>query len=240
MKGYGRILFFCTLACALVTFFVLAPARQNRLRAQTTRVDMLLVLAIDVSYSVDATEFALQMDGMALAFRDPAVHRAIKSGRYGRIGVSVTQWSSEKRQVVGVPWTILDTPESAIAFANRLAREPRRVDEGGTATGAAMRHAGALLLSAPFNTLRRVIDVSSDGRSNRGVLPDQVRDVLAARNITINGLVIKNEWPTLDKYFEKFIIGGPYHFVISADNYQAYKDAIRRKLLKEIAGPGIT
>lgn len=235
-----RVLFFLSLCLVSAGLGILTFGNQNRLHAQTASVDMLLVLAVDVSYSVDAAEFALQMDGMALAFRDREVHRAIKSGRLGRIAVSLTQWSSEKRQVVGVPWTVIDTPQSALAFADRLAREPRRVDEGGTATGEAMRHAGALLLSAPFTTLRRVIDVSSDGRSNRGVLPQRVRDALAARNITINGLVIKNEWPTLDKYFENRVIGGPYHFVISAENYTAYKDAIRRKLLKEIAGPGIS
>jgi len=212
----------------------------RQLQAANLSVDVALVLAIDVSYSVDEEEFRLQMDGMALAFQNPAVHRAIASGTFQRIAVAVTQWSGENQQIVGIPWKIIDSPKAALQFAARLAQEPRRIGEGGTATGAAMRHAGALLLSAPFNTFRRVIDVSSDGRSNRGIWPANIRDQLAARNITINGLAILNEWPTLDKYFETQIIGGPYHFVIVANDYRAYTEAIRQKLLKEIAGPGIS
>lgn len=214
--------------------------RQQSRAANAMAVDMLLVMAVDVSYSVDESEFRLQMDGMALAFQDPAVHRAIKSGTLGRIAVAVTQWSGENQQVVGIPWQIIDGPNAARRLSRQLAAEPRRIGEGGTATGAAMRHAGALLLSAPFHTFRRVMDISSDGRSNRGIWPAKMRDQLAARNITINGLAILNEWPTLDTYFETQVIGGPYHFVIVANDYEAYTEAIRIKLLKEIAGPGIS
>ncbi len=212
----------------------------NATNTVETTVDMTLVFAIDVSYSVDETEFRLQMDGLALAFQQQAVHQAIASGPTQRIAVAVTQWSGESQQVVGVPWTVIDGKQAALRFAQTLAREPRRIAQGGTATGAAMRHAGALLLSAPFKTFRRVIDISSDGRSNRGIWPENIRNQLAARNITINGLAILNEWPTLDEYFREKIIGGPYHFVIVANDYPAYTDAIRQKLIKEIAGPGIS
>jgi len=232
-----RFVFLLTLMAVLTTNArpLHFPAMANGLP-----VDLALVLAVDVSYSVDETEFRLQMDGMALAFQHPAVHRAIMSGPYRRIAIAVTQWSGENRQIVSIPWQIVDSPQAALVFANRLAREPRRIEEGGTATGAAMRHAGALLLSAPFNTFRRVIDISSDGRNNRGIWPSNVRNQLAAHNITINGLAILNEWPTLKFYFENHIIGGPYHFVIVANDYQAYTDAIRQKLIKEISGPGIS
>lgn len=201
---------------------------------------MALVLAIDVSYSVDATEFRLQMDGIGHAFQDPAIHRAIANGRLGRIAVSVMQWSSEDKQHVTIPWVVIDSPRSAISFGAQLLSARRLVAEGGTATGSAMTFAGAYLLAAPFTTFRRVVDVSSDGRSNRGPNPRTVRDQLAQKGITINGLAIKNEWPTLDKYFEHNVIGGPYHFVITAHTYEAYAAAMRRKLLKEIAGPGIS
>lgn len=231
---------FSFLAIVLLGICIAIPSGPRRSVAQTPQVDMTLVFAIDVSYSVDETEFRLQMDGLALAFQHPAVHRAIKSGPHQRIAIAVTQWSSENRQVVGIPWRIIDGPASALRLSLALRREPRRIAEGGTATGAAMRHAGALLLSAPFKTFRKVIDISSDGRSNRGIWPENMRDQLAARNITINGLAILNEWPTLDVYFEAKIIGGPYHFVIVANDYEAYTEAIRQKLIKEIAGPGIS
>lgn len=230
--------FFCWFA-GMVLGLLLFPS-VGKSGGKLLSVDMALVLAIDVSYSVDASEFTLQMDGTAAAFEKPDIHKAIMSGAQQRIAVAVMQWSSEKRQVVGVAWTVLDSPASARRFADRLRREPRRVAQGGTATGEAMRHAGALLLSAPFATHRRVIDLSSDGRNNRGIQPHLVRNELVARNITINGLVITNDWPTLDRYFKARIIGGPYHFMIIADDYKAYRKAIHKKLLKEIAGPGVS
>ena len=208
--------------------------------SQDPAVDMALVLAIDVSYSVDAREFRLQMDGIGLAFQQPQIHRAIRSGTNGRIAVAVIQWSSETSQIAGIPWTILASPEDAMNFAKKMFSEPRRAAEGATAMGAALRHAGAMLLAAPFTTNRRVVDVSSDGRNNRGPQPLLVRRELAARNITINGLVIKNEWPTLDIYFKQHVVAGPYHFMIVANDYAAYSEAIYRKLLKEITGPGIS
>ncbi|VAV86824.1 hypothetical protein MNBD_ALPHA08-465 [hydrothermal vent metagenome] len=226
----------------LVVLAVVAAGFQSRNQANAleTTVDMTLVFAIDVSYSVDEDEFRLQMDGLALAFQQPAVHKAIKSGPNQKIAVAVTQWAGEHQQVVAVSWTVIDGPAAALQFAQKLVREPRRIAEGGTATGAAMRHAGALLLSAPFKTYRKVVDISSDGRSNRGVWPENVRDQLAARNITVNGLAILNEWPTLDEYFKNKVVGGPYNFVIVANDYRAYTDAIRQKLIKEITGPGIS
>ncbi len=237
-QTYWRL--FVVTAAILVALTATLTPDQKQAQAKELSVDMTLVFAVDVSYSVDETEFRLQMDGLALAFQHPAVHRAIMSGPHQRIAVAVTQWSGENRQIVGVPWKIIDGRKAAQRFASLLTREPRRIAEGGTATGAAMRHAGALLLSAPFQTFRRVIDISSDGRNNRGIWPENIRDQLAARNITINGLAILNEWPTLENYFESKVIGGPYHFVIVANDYQAYTEAIRQKLIKEIAGPGIS
>jgi hypothetical protein len=103
-----------------------------------------------------------------------------------------------------------------------------------------MRFGAAMLEAAPMVAERRVIDISSDGRNNIGISPDRVRNQIVRRGITINGLVIINEWPTLDSYFEQQVVGGPAHFVIIANDYPAYAEAIYRKLLREITGPGIS
>jgi hypothetical protein len=116
---------------------------------------------------------------------------------------------------------------------------PRQLMEGGTSISAALSFSARLFPSAPLAE-RRVIDVSTDGRNNSGPPVPPVRDRLLADDITINGLTILNEWPTLDKYFESKVAGGNGYFVIPADNYDAYGEAILRKLLREITGPGIT
>src|SRR5262245_56128947 len=204
------------------------------------KVDLALVLAVDCSYSVDASEFRLQIKGLADAFRRDDIHAAIRGGQTGRIAVSLMEWSDDKNQLLALPWTILDSPESAENFADRVGRLRRGLAEGGTAIGDALRFAAAVLMASPYTTERRVIDLSSDGRNNRGDLVTIARDEVVAHGITINGLPILNEWPTLDKYFEQQVIGGPYHFMIPANDYEAYGDAIARKLLREITGPGIS
>jgi hypothetical protein len=203
-------------------------------------VDLALVLAVDCSFSVDATEFRLQMQGLGQAFRRPEIHDAVANGAIGKVVVSVFQWSDDRSQLIVVPWTIIDGPQSALALADILETMPRRLAEGGTSISSAMRFAAAMLEAAPFTTPRRVMDISSDGRNNIGIATDRVRNEIARRNITINGLVIINEWPTLDKYFEQQVVGGPAHFVMVANDYIAYAEAIYRKLLREITGPGIS
>jgi uncharacterized protein DUF1194 len=209
-------------------------------RAQTGDVDLALVLAIDCSFSVDTTEFRLQMQGLGQALRRKEIHDAIAQGPTGRIAVSVFQWSDDRSQLIVVPWTILDAPDAAISLANQLETMPRKLAEGGTSISSAMRFAAAMLQAAPMRSERYVMDISSDGRNNIGISPDRVRNVIVKRGITINGLVIINEWPTLDKYFEQQVVGGPAHFVIIANDYPAYAEAIYRKLLREITGPGIS
>jgi hypothetical protein len=208
--------------------------------AQVVAVDLALVLAVDCSWSVDANEFRLQMHGLAEAFRRPEIHRAIADGPLGRIAAVVVQWSGDLDQVTAVPWTLVADDGDAIEFARVLAATPRDVAEGATATGAAMQYSAALLHTVPVAATRKVIDISSDGRSNRGVRPGVVRDRIAAQGITINGLVILDEWPTLDIYFAQQVVGGPAHFVIAAHDYDAYAEAIYRKLMQEISGPGVS
>ena len=203
-------------------------------------VDLALVLAIDCSFSVDATEFRLQMEGLGKAFRHADIMNAISKGPLGRIGVGVYQWSDDRSQIIVVPWTIIDRPAAAQALADQLETMPRKLAEGGTSISSAMRFGAAMLEASPFKSDRRIIDISSDGRNNIGISPDRMRNEIVKRGMTINALVIINEWPTLDKYFESQVVGGPGNFVIVANDYVAYAEAIYRKLLKEITGPGIS
>jgi hypothetical protein len=224
-------------AMALLALLLLAIPKSPS-EAETYDVDLALVLAIDCSFSVDANEFRLQMEGLGRAFQQPEVKAAIKKGTTGRIAVTAMQWSDEGNQMVVVPWTILAGDADAEELAQILMRMPRRLAEGGTSISTALTFAARLFATAP-STERHVIDVSSDGRNNIGPPVNSVRDRLVARGITINALTILNEWPTLDKYFELNVVGGQGHFVIPSNDYAAYAEAIYRKLLREITGPGI-
>ncbi len=224
-------------AVAISLLALTTPSPQ--IEAQTYEVDLALVLAVDCSFSVDFREFALQMKGLGEAFRQPDVKRAITLGNAQRIAVSVVQWSDESNQVIAMPWTILASEEDADLFGETLAGMPRKLAEGGTSISSALLYSAALLSKAPSSP-RHVIDVSSDGRNNVGVPVNAVRDRLVAQGITINALTILNEWPTLNIYFENQVVGGEGNFVIPANDYAAYSEAIFRKLLREITGPGIS
>jgi len=208
-------------------------------RAQQQDVDLALILAVDCSYSVDSREYLLQVQGMAKAFLNPDVQAAISGGARQRIAVAVLQWSDDRNQHLSLPWTIIATQADAQALAARLAAMPRQLAEGGTSISAALSAAEALFASAPV-AARRVVDVSTDGRNNNGPPVPPMRDRLVAQGITINGLTILNDWPTLNFYFEQRVAGGEGHFVLPADDYEAYGQAILRKLLREITGPGIS
>src|SRR5687767_3647393 len=241
-----RTLRLSRLHCALTMAFGLSLLAALYLRygtparAQTADVDLALVLAIDCSFSVDTSEFRLQMQGLGQALRRKEIHAAIAQGNTGRIAVSVFQWSDDRSQLIVVPWTIVDGPPAANALADQLETMPRKLAEGGTSISSAMRFAAAMLQAAPVRSERLVMDISSDGRNNIGISTDRVRNDIVRRGMTINGLVIINEWPTLDRYFEQQVVGGPAHFVIVANDYPAYAEAIYRKLLREITGPGIS
>lgn len=206
---------------------------------QEAEVDLALALAIDVSYSVDSNEHRLQMEGFGQALQSEAVQDAIKSGEKQRIAIIVFQWSDLDNQRVIVPWTILDTPQSAHAVGEKLRRGPRAVAEGGTGISGAMIFAATLFSKAPAAT-RNVIDISTDGRNNMGRPTPVTRDFVVAQGLTINGLAITNEWPELARYLERQVIGGPAAFVEEATSYDDFGAAMLRKLVKEIRGPGIT
>ncbi len=197
------------------------------------------MLAVDCSYSVDAREFRLQMTGIGDALASAEIFEAIQKGPLQRIAVSVFLWSDLETQVVILPWSVITTAEEAQRIGNRIAASPRLAQQGGTAISAALLYGGALQAIAPPAT-RKVIDLSTDGRNNMGKPAFRARDEVVARGITINGLAIANEWPTLDTYLERQVAGGPSNFVIKADSYDDFGAAMQRKLIREITGPGVT
>jgi len=203
-------------------------------------VDLTLVLGIDCSYSVDSVEFQLQAEGLARAFQDPEILDAIAKGPHGRIAVSVVQWSDSGHQSLVVPWTEIGDIASAAALSRRLAAMRRVSAIGATSITGFLQFGAGLIEESPFRGLRRVIDVSADGRNNTGGRPSVMRDAVVARGITINALAILNEVPTLDLYFELQVVGGPANFVVVANDYQAYREAIRRKILMEVLGAPVS
>ena len=222
---------------ALICLVALCVSPQSH--ADSDDVDLALVLAVDCSFSVDEREFRLQMQGLAAAFQKADVKAAIANGALQRIAVSVVEWSDSSSHATVVPWTVIASSGDADGFSEKLRVAKRSIGQGGTSISSALLYSANLMDEAP-RSLRHVIDVSSDGRNNLGVPVSGVRDHLVAKGITINALVIRNEWPTLDVYFKNFVVGGVDHFVIPADDYEAYADAIRRKLVREITGPGIS
>jgi hypothetical protein len=235
-----RLLAMVILLLSLMTAVATSLSSTAGPRANLPEVDLALVLGVDCSYSVDAAEFRLQMQGLAQAFRRSDIHEAIRRGARGRIAVIVMEWSDDKNQLLLGSWTVLDTPASALAFADHIDKVGRELPPGRTAIGDALLFAASVLVTAPFHADRKVVDISSDGYNNRGDLVIIARDDVVARGITINGLPILNEFPTLDRYFEQQVIGGPNHFMISVSDYNAFASAIARKLVREITAPGIS
>ena len=189
-------------------------------------------MAIDSSSSVSLDEFFLQTAGFASAFRDEFVIDAIQTT--GGIAVAVVQWGGESQQQISLEWTEVATPEDALELADRIELSPRLIIRAGTAIAAAVEYSVSLFEQNAFQATRQVIDVSGDGKSNQGDEPERARDLAVELGITVNGLAILNEEPNLDAYFEDRVIGGPSAFVITANDYEGYAEAIRTKLLREI------
>ncbi|WP_162906891.1 DUF1194 domain-containing protein [Algihabitans albus] len=202
-------------------------------------VELELVLAVDASSSVTSWEFDLQMQGLADAFRDPEVQGAIQAAGERGIAVSLVQWSGRDRQVLATDWMHIYSPSSSLEFADELAVTPRFISGGSTAIGNAIEFSVNLLTFNAYEGLRRVIDVSGDGRTNQGIQTSQMRDAAIVEGVTVNGLAILNEDPSVDHYFKTNVIGGSGAFLLSATDYQDFSRAIKQKLLREIAGPPI-
>jgi Protein of unknown function (DUF1194) len=203
-------------------------------------VDLQLVLAVDTSGSVTPRRFDLQRDGYAAAFRQRDVQRVVASGRLGAIAVVMTHWTGQYLQRIAVPWTRLSSPETVAAFGDAIEAAPRQLYAGGTSISGAIDHARQLLSQCPFKgadarQVRRVIDISGDGENNRGRPPAVARDEAVALEITINGLPILAIDPELDSYYLEQVIGGTTAFVIPTGSFETFGEAVRRKLVQEIA-----
>jgi hypothetical protein len=196
-------------------------------------VDTALVIAVDVSLSVDAGRYALQRDGTAAAIASADFAKAVTSGPHRAIAVTVMEFSDPDRQIPVVSWTRIASAADAQAFADRL-RRVQRSSSGLTGIANALLTADEMFDEAPWPAARRVVDVSGDGMSNIGPPIDEVRDKLVADGITINGLPILTEEPWLETYYTLYLIGGPGAFVVVAQDLDSFADAMRRKLVAEV------
>jgi len=217
-----------------------APARAAE------QVDLLLVLASDVSRSVDTRKFQLQREGYAAALSNPRVIEAIKSGPHGRIAICFIEWSGATSQKIVIDWTIVSDMASARKIGDQMLELPRSFADR-TSISAGLEYAMNQLEQAPFQAPRRTIDVSGDGTNNSGRDIASVRDEVLAKGVTINGLVILSETPLpwnpehtnppggLDEYYRRNVTGGAGSFVMVAENHNSFGQAIVKKMIAEIA-----
>jgi hypothetical protein len=218
-----------TLAALLLWLATAAPLRGD------SAVDVALVLAVDVSLSIDAEEFALQRAGYAAAFRNERVVAAITGGSIGAIAVTYLQWSGVRDQQQLVGWRLITDRLSAARFADELAATGRVVASGSTSLSGAIEAAGRLLRESGYTAERRIIDISGDGSNNSGKLPNFARDEAIIAGITINGLAILKNEPFLDAYYAANVVGGRGAFVMTARDFDDFAEAILAKLIREVA-----
>lgn len=231
------------LAAALAAVGV---ASASAVRAQAVPVDLELVLAVDVSGSIDPDEARQQREGYLSAIVDPAVIQAIRANFHGRIAIAYVEWASADYQRLVVDWMLVEDEKSAFAFVEQLGDAPP-LSARWTSLSAVIDFAVPLFEGNGFAGDRRVIDVSGDGPNNRGRPVTLARDAALAQGVVINGLPILNDRPqpfnlptpnemALDRYYAENVIGGPGSFVIPAQDFADFKSAILSKLIREIAG----
>ena len=206
-------------------------------------VDLELVIAVDVSYSMDLDELAVQREGYANAIVSKEFLQALKNGPNSKIAVTYFEWSASSDQKIIIPWRLIDGPETADAVANEIMKTPVRRGSRTSISGA-IYFAMPLFDENPYHGLRRVIDISGDGPNNNGAPVLGAREEALSKGIVINGLPIMVKEPSystmdidnLDWYYEDCVIGGPGSFVVSIKDREKFKEAIRTKLLLEVAG----
>jgi len=220
-----------------------ATASGRLLAQKEATVDVELVLAVDVSYSMDMDELAIQREGYAQAIVSKEFLQALKSGPNGKIAVTYFEWAASSDQKIIIPWRVIDGPETAEAVANEIMKTPiRRASR--TSISGAINFAMPLFDENPHRGLRRVIDISGDGPNNNGTPVVVARDAAVEKGVVINGLPIMVKEPSystmdidnLDIYYEDCVIGGPGSFVVTIKEREKFKEAIRTKLLLEVAG----
>jgi hypothetical protein len=234
-------------AAALVGGDVAGVAAPNASRlaqqAGDAQVDIELILAVDVSYSMDLDELAVQREGYAQALVSPDFLKALKTGPHGKVAITFFEWAAAHDQKVIIPWRIVDGPESADAVAAEIMKAPlRRASR--TSIAGAINFGMQLFTENPFKGLRKVIDISGDGPNNNGEPVLIARDAALEKGITINGLPVMVKQASyatmdieqLDYYYEDCVIGGPGSFVIPIKDKGKFKEAIRTKLILEVAG----
>jgi hypothetical protein len=209
-------------------------------------VDQLLVLAVDVSRSIDQTKFLLQRDGYAAAVSNRGVLEAIKSGPHQKIALNFVEWSGYGAQKLVIDWTVIDGPDTAHRFGDQVVEAPRSFADRTSISGG-IEFASAQIARSPFTAPRHIIDVSGDGTNNAGRDVKQARDEALALGITINGLVILSERPLpwnpehtnppggLANYYRENVVGGSGAFVLEAKDFNSFGQAIIKKLIAEIA-----
>ena len=214
--------------------------------ARAEPVDALLVLAADVSRSINEGEFDLQRKGYAAALSDPRVLRAIEGGRHHAIAITFVEWSGAAEQNVLVDWTVVRDAETATGIGATILAAPRSFI-GRTAIGSAIDFAMQRIAAAPVEADKHIIDVSGDGTSNSGRAVTEARDQAVAAGATINGLAIINTHANpgyafhtqppggLPKYYRENVVGGPGAFLLKVENFETFAEAITRKLVAEIA-----
>jgi hypothetical protein len=211
------------------------------------QVDLLLVLAADVSRSIDDQKFELERRGYAAALSDPKVLQAIASGPSGRIGLAFVEWAGANSQRLVIDWTLIKDGNDAKAFAGRLLESPRSFADR-TAIGAGIDFARAQFAKSPYTSDRKVIDVSGDGTNNSGRDVREARDEALSNEVTtINGLVILSLTPIpynpehtnppggLDNYYRENVVGGTNAFVMVAESFESFGKSIVAKLIREIS-----
>jgi len=233
--------FLALVACAALAAPRLSDIPSNK-AANSVDVDVELVMAVDISYSMDTDELALQREGYAQAIASQDFLNALKQGTHGKIAVALVEWAGVADQRVVVPWRLIDGASTAHAVSEEMARAPVRRAFRTSISGALM-FASGLFDNNGYRGIRRVIDVSEDGTNNQGPIVTQVRDDVIAKGIGINGLLIMLKEPQpnsidikdLDIYYEDCVIGGPGAFVVPIREREKFKDAIRTKLVLDIA-----
>ena len=244
----GAVLVACVLAGGDVAG-VAAPNPTNQLGQQradkesTPSVDVELILAVDVSYSMDMDELAIQREGYAQAIVSKEFLQALKTGPNGKISITYFEWAASSDQKIIIPWRVIDGPETADAVANEIMKTPIRRASRTSISGAIM-FAMPLFDENPHRGIRRVIDISGDGANNNGPPVVPTRDAALEKGVVINGLPIMVKEPSystmdianLDFYYEDCVIGGPGSFMVTIKDREKFKEAIRTKLLLEVAG----
>lgn len=228
---------------SLLSAAVVALAAPQAARAAEP-VDIELVLAVDVSLSMSPTELDIQRRGYAAALTDPSVLEAIAQGGHGRIAITYFEWAGNTMQRVVVPWSIIETHEDAEHFAARLSAQPPNSARRTSISGA-IEFGVDLFAESGFSGQKRVIDISGDGPNNQGAPVAGARDAAVAQGIVINGLPLMTsggytsvyDVADLDRYYADCVIGGPGSFMVPVNDWPQFPEAIRRKLVLELAGP---